>query len=88
MGTDTLEGIKYAMDYYGADVCGYSVMAAEHSTVTAYTKEKELDAYTSFLDGFPDEALLSIVCDSYDTMNAVDNLFGKVLKSLHEKENL
>ena len=80
MGTDTLEGIKYAMDYYGADVCGYSVMAAEHSTVTAYTKEGELNAYTSFLENFPDEALLSIVCDSYDTMNAVDNLFGKVLK--------
>lgn len=79
-GTDTLEGIKYAMDYYGADVCGYSVMAAEHSTVTSYTKEKELEAYTSFLNEFPDEALLSIVCDSYDTMNAVDNLFGKVLK--------
>lgn len=80
MGTDTLEGTRYAMKYYGADVCGFSVMAAEHSTVTSYGKENEAFAYERFLDSFPSEALLSIVCDSYDTMNAVDNIFGKQLK--------
>ena len=79
-GTDTLMGITYAMNYYNAEVCGFSVMAAEHSTVTAYGKENEAFAYSRFMDQFPNEALLSIVCDSYDTMNAVDNIFGKQLK--------
>jgi nicotinamide phosphoribosyltransferase len=80
LGTDTLEGIQYARKYYGADVCGYSVMAAEHSTVTSYTKDREAYAYNRMIDQFPESALLSIVCDSYDTMNAVDNIFGKELK--------
>ena len=44
MGTDTLEGIRYAMHYYGADVCGYSVVASEHSVVCMYGKMQEVDA--------------------------------------------
>jgi nicotinamide phosphoribosyltransferase len=79
-GTDTLEGIKHAMKYYYADVCGFSVPAAEHSTVTIYKKENESKAYERFIDVFPD-GILSIVCDSYDTINAVDNIFGKELKA-------
>lgn len=78
-GTDTLEGIRHAMKYYNSDVCGYSVAAAEHSTVTIYKKENESEAYERFIDVFP-TGILSIVCDSYDTINAVDNIFGKELK--------
>jgi len=81
LGTDTLAGIQLAMKYYGMkEVCGYSVFAAEHSTVTAYGRDGEAKAYESFIDNSPDDAILSIVCDSYDTMNAVDNIFGKQLK--------
>jgi nicotinamide phosphoribosyltransferase len=80
LGTDNLTGIEYAMHYYGADVCGFSVMAAEHSTVTAYGKQNELTAYTNIIANTPDEATVSVVCDSYDAINAVDNIFGKCLK--------
>jgi nicotinamide phosphoribosyltransferase len=81
MGTDTLEGIQYAKQFYNAQHCGFSVMAAEHSTVTIYGKENEEKAYDRFLSIFPENALLSIVCDSYDTINAVSNIFGDKLKS-------
>ena len=79
-GTDTLEGIVYAQRYYDAEHCGFSVMAAEHSTVTIYGREHEAQAYEAFLDNCPDAATLSVVCDSYDTINAVNNIFGEQLK--------
>jgi nicotinamide phosphoribosyltransferase len=79
MGTDTINGIEYAMKYYGSGVCGFSVPAAEHSTVTMYGKENEAKAYEAFMDAYP-EGTLSIVSDSYDHYNAVDNIFGKQLK--------
>jgi len=79
-GTDNLVGIQYAMKYYGAQVCGFSVMAAEHSTVTAYGRDNEIKAYENILDRTPEDKTVSIVCDSYDAVNAVDNIFGRILK--------
>jgi nicotinamide phosphoribosyltransferase len=79
MGTDTLEGIRYAMEYYNSDVCGFSVMAAEHSTVTIYGKENEAKAYENFMEKCP-HGIISIVCDSYDTINATKEIFGSQLK--------
>ena len=79
-GTDTLEGIRYAMQYYNSYVCGYSVMAAEHSTITAFCKENETESYRHILEVAPDNAIVSIVSDSYDIYNTVDNIFGKELK--------
>ncbi|MFA5103412.1 MAG: nicotinate phosphoribosyltransferase [Candidatus Thermoplasmatota archaeon] len=80
LGTDTLEGIKYAMDYYDAQVCGFSVMAAEHSTVTAYGKENEAFAYRTFINRCPDGATVSIVSDSWDIMRAVNEIYGDELR--------
>ena len=79
-GIDTLEGIRYAMQYYNSYVCSYSVMAAEHSTITAFCKENETESYRHILEVAPDNAIVSIVSDSYDIYNTVDNIFGKELK--------
>ncbi len=79
-GTDTLEGIRYAIEYYNADVCGFSVMAAEHSTVTSYGRDFERVAYKTIIDKCPTGGVVSIVSDSYDIMNAVENIYGKDLK--------
>ena len=79
MGTDTLEGIRYAMHYYGADVCGYSVAATEHSVTCMYTKEAELEAYRAFIKRVP-KGILSVVSDSYDYYYTVEEWYGKVLK--------
>ena len=35
-GTDTFEGIMVARDYYGEPMAGFSIPAAEHSTITAW----------------------------------------------------
>lgn len=36
MGTDTIAGVLAAMDYYDAEVCGFSIPASEHSVATAF----------------------------------------------------
>lgn len=81
LGTDNLEGIRYAMRYYNSNVCGFSVMAAEHSTVTSYGKDFEYDAYKNIIKRAPDDATVAVVCDSYDAVKAISELFGRKLKN-------
>lgn len=81
-GTDTITGILYAMKYYNTDeVVGYSVPAAEHSSITSWTKSREADAYKNMLEQFGGKyPIISVVSDSYDIYNAVENLWGEQLK--------
>ncbi|MEL7219142.1 MAG: nicotinate phosphoribosyltransferase, partial [Pseudomonadota bacterium] len=80
-GTDTLEGIMSARRYYGADMPGFSIPAAEHSTMTSWGKSREEDAYANMLDAFEgDGAPVAVVSDSYDLDNAVENIWGGSLK--------
>lgn len=81
LGTDTLAGIRMAMDYYNSDVCGYSVMASEHSVVTMFGRENELDAYKHFLKVCPSNTIFSSVSDTYDFKNTVDIMYGDILKN-------
>lgn len=78
-GTDTLAGILTASDYYHANVCGHSVPASEHSTMTSWGRESEAEAYSNLLTQYPD-GLVSCVSDSYDIFNACENIWGDELK--------
>src|SRR6185369_70114 len=40
-GTDNMESLVAARRYYGADMAGFSIPAAEHSTMTAWGRERE-----------------------------------------------
>jgi len=83
-GSDTLAGKRFANKYYSAkmsrDPVLLSVYAAEHSTITSYGEENELLAYHEVLTRAPNDAIVSIVIDSYDAIRAVDQYFGKDLK--------
>lgn len=79
MGTDTLEGTRYAKHFYGEDMAGFSIPAAEHSTITSWGRNRELDAYANMLEAFP-TGLVAVVSDSYDLYNAVDTLWGVELR--------
>lgn len=78
-GTDTLEAILYARKYYEEMMAGYSIPAAEHSTITSWSREGERMAYENMVDQFGN-GLYAVVSDSYDIYNAVDNIWGKDLK--------
>lgn len=51
-GTDTLPGMLFAVNEYGADLetVGFSVPATEHSVMTARGREGELDVVEQLLD--------------------------------------
>jgi nicotinamide phosphoribosyltransferase len=80
LGTDNLAGIRQAQRYYGASMPGCSIPAAEHSTITAWGREHEADAYRNMLDQFP-SGLVAVVSDSYDVLNACRAIWGKELKA-------
>jgi nicotinamide phosphoribosyltransferase len=81
MGTDTVSGIMAAMEYYDAPVCGFSIPAMEHSTVTSWGRENEAAAYRNMLRHYGKQgALVAFVSDSYDIFNACDKIWGQELK--------
>lgn len=80
MGTDTISALLAARRYYDADMAGFSIPAMEHSTVTSWGREGEVDSYRNMLNNFAKPgALLAAVSDSYDIYNAC-KLWGTELK--------
>lgn len=68
-GTDTIPSVFAAEKYYNANIetelVGSSVPATEHSVMTSYGKENEIEAFERMLDLFP-EGIVSVVSDSFD----------------------
>src|SRR5581483_1540495 len=53
----------------------------EHSTITSWGREREVDAYRNMLDQFAQPGrIVAVVSDSYDIYNAVRELWGKTLR--------
>jgi nicotinamide phosphoribosyltransferase len=76
MGTDTPPAPQLTRKYYGSGMTGFSIPATEHSTITAWGKEHEADAYENFIRKHP-TGLVACVIDSYDPENAIRNILGK-----------
>jgi nicotinamide phosphoribosyltransferase len=77
-GTDTMEALVVAKTFYNDSMAGYSIPAAEHSTITSWGKDGEADAYRNMLAQYP-SGLVAVVSDSYDIYNACANIWGKDL---------
>jgi nicotinamide phosphoribosyltransferase len=81
MGTDTISGILHAREFYNAGIAGFSIPAAEHSTITSWGRDGELDAYRNMLNQFAKPgSIVAIVSDSYDIFNATSRLWGEELR--------
>lgn len=81
MGSDTIEGVIAANRHYDAGVAGFSIPAAEHSTITAWGRDNEVDAFRNMLTQFAKPgSLVAVVSDSYDIYNACDKLWGQDLR--------
>jgi nicotinamide phosphoribosyltransferase len=79
-GTDTIAGAILARDYYNELIAGFSIPASEHSTITSWGKDQEVDAMRNMLEAFKESPLVACVSDSYDIFNACANLWGDKLK--------
>lgn len=80
-GSDNWAAIELCERYYHEDMAAYSINAYEHSTVTAYGRDGEVEAYRQALLRHP-TGLLAVVSDSYDYYNAVTNIWGGELRDL------
>jgi nicotinamide phosphoribosyltransferase len=80
-GSDTIEGIRFANHYYNHKMAGYSIPASEHSTICAWGRENEVDAFRNMVQQFAKPGkIVACVSDSYDIWNSVENLWGDELR--------
>lgn len=88
-GSDTVVGIRFLQQYYpmtyGGVVPGYSIPAAEHSTITSWGRDNEVDAYRNMLTQFSEYPVMAVVSDSYNIYDACENLWGGELKEAVDK---
>ena len=80
-GTDTMSAFVCGRQYYGSEMAGFSVPASEHSTITSWGREGELDAFRNMLEQYPD-GIVACVSDSWDVFNATKNYWGRELRDL------
>jgi nicotinamide phosphoribosyltransferase len=79
-GTDTVAGIRVLQQFYQSqEMEGFSIPAAEHSTITAWGRENEDQAYENMLTQFP-QGLVAVVSDSYNVYEACEKLWGTLLR--------
>lgn len=81
LGTDTMASLVLHRDFYGAEMAGFSIPAAEHSTMTAWGRENEILAYRNMLQHFakPD-SLVAVVSDSWNIYEACEKIWGEQLR--------
>ncbi|MGO3642390.1 MAG: nicotinate phosphoribosyltransferase [Psychrobacter sp.] len=82
-GTDSMAALIAASRWYqmGQDMPAFSIPAAEHSTMTAWGRDGETAAFANMIEQFGGEGkAFSVVSDSYDLWNAIDNIWGGSLK--------
>ncbi|HEY5268338.1 MAG TPA: nicotinate phosphoribosyltransferase [Candidatus Saccharimonadales bacterium] len=81
MGSDTVAGVRCANKFYNSKMAGFSIPAMEHSSVTSWGKENEVEAYRNMLRKTAKPGgLVACVSDSYDLWNACSHLWGEQLR--------
>ena len=80
-GTDTVSALCLARAHYHEPMAGFSIPAAEHSTITSWGRENEVEAYRNMLRQFARPgAIVAVVSDSYDIFHAIGEHWGRALK--------
>jgi len=80
-GSDTVEGVRFANHYYDHPMAGFSIPAAEHSTITMWGRARELDAYRNMVRQFVKPGkTVACVSDSFDLYNVVESFWGDDLR--------
>lgn len=81
-GTDTLIACEAGLAYYGEDMAGFSVVAAEHYTIMSWGRGKQVDAFRHIIQtaenwGAP---IVAVVSDTEDIYKACEVDWGITLK--------
>jgi nicotinamide phosphoribosyltransferase len=89
LGTDNLVALVAIRKYFSdAGVAGFSVPAAEHSSITSWGRENEKAAYENMITQFGGlDKIVAVVSDSYDLENAC-KLWGQLKDKIVESGTL
>jgi nicotinamide phosphoribosyltransferase len=80
-GSDTMASLLIHRQFYNCEMAGFSIPAAEHSTITSWGRENEIDAYRNILKHFAKpNSLVAVVSDSWNIYEAVEKIWGEQLK--------
>ena len=90
MGTDTVEALIGARRYYREPMAGFSIPAAEHSTITAWGEDQEVNAHAMMIDTFMNKengksGMVASVSDSYNIYRTVESIWCGALKDKVER---
>jgi len=80
LGTDSMVCLMLLKEYYSEAISGFSIPASEHSTMTSWGREKEVDAMRNMLTQYP-KGIMACVSDSYDIYKACTDYWGGELKA-------
>lgn len=78
-GTDNLAALALLDRFYHQPCAGFSIPAAEHSTITSWGRDHEVEACRNMLTQYP-TGTVAVVSDSYDIFNCCENIWGGVLR--------
>lgn len=78
-GSDTLEALRVLRRYYHERMAGFSIPAAEHSTITPWGRKGEVEGLRNLLTVFP-TGLVAGISDSYDIFECCRNIWGGALR--------
>jgi len=71
--TDTLEAIEYVANNYDESMAGFSIPATEHSTVTSWGRDSEIEMYRTFIrKNLGVGKIGACVSDSYNIWEALE----------------
>jgi len=87
MGTDNFNSLRYASEYYDANMAGFSIPATEHSTVTSWGRENEFAFYDRYLAKNKGTGIIACVMDSYNIYDAVDYVTSGEFKRKVESDD-
>jgi len=81
LGTDTMAALLIHREFYNEPMAGFSIPAAEHSTITSWGRENEAEAYRNMLRQFAKPgATVAVVSDSWNIYHAVEKIWGDELR--------
>ena len=68
-----------ARRYYNKKMAGFSIPAAEHSTITSWGQDHEMEAMENMLKQYP-TGLVAVVSDSFNIFEACSDIWGGSLR--------
>jgi nicotinamide phosphoribosyltransferase len=80
-GSDTYEGVWLMKNFYN-EYKGLtaSIPASQHSTISSWGKDKEVEAYRNMLNLYKGNGIFACVSDTWNIYKACEKLWGEELK--------